>query len=211
MKTTLLSAVLCCPAAAWASFPADAAGRLALPAAERSAVELAVRVEPGGFSKVEDRRLGIDLDALDGPGGVLRFRGEAGGRRVEWSAKKKIRFENGERVESYALSGDGLDAALEPASAGRSEFRLEGTLSGPPGRPLPLAVRFLPETGGEATEFLIRAAGFGLRTRSRAGRSIISGDFAPDSFDATRLAAVGASLALIRLDPPTRRERRSGP
>lgn len=203
MRTLLL--LLCCAAAASAAGALPSMGavraRTALPAA-RIPVELAVRAQASGFPTVIAREQGVSLTFINADRAPYRIWGELAGRRISWTASRRVRFENDERVDSRVLSGDGIEAELEPVSRHRAEYRLRGTVDGKP-----LSVSFLPETGSEAAEFLVRAEGFGLRTRTSGVRSVLRGDYDSERFDAPRLAAVGVALALIRLDPPSRRRR----
>lgn len=165
--------------------------------------ELAVRVEEGGVSTIQCGAPELDVDARPSGGRDYVLSGKAGGEDLSWTAKRAVALEAGERVESYRIAGPGFEARLEPLHVDRGDYRLVLSSSG-----TERSLRLEPDGGGSAVEFSVRGRGVDLRTRTSGPRSVLAGDYDSAALDAPRLAAVGAALALLRLDPPLRRRAR---
>ncbi len=160
-------------------------------------LDLSVRADPDGFSSIKEEHLALDLTGTQTTARRWSFRGKAGGQNYELTATPVRRMDADELVQGWRFTAENLDGVLEPTSRWRADYRLTG--SGP-------SVTFQSESSSNDAEFLVRSPEFQLRTRTAAGRSQLTGG--GQDVDAKRAALLGASLILLKLDPPRRTARR---
>lgn len=166
----------------------------AVGASPTSSVELWVRAEPDGFSSVRSEGSGVDVTALSRSRGVWAFTGRAGAP-VSFEARRERDTQSGDVVSRWRFTGLGAEWTLEQASRLRTDYRLKPADGGP-------ALQFVSETSGEGPDFRIEGSGVDLRTRTSGRRTAVNGTAA--ALGPGRTALIGASLILLRLDPPRR-------
>lgn len=164
----------------------------AVSASPTSGVELWVRAEPDGFSSIRSETLGVDVTALNRSRSVWAFTGRAGGP-VSFEARRGHVTESGDAVSRWRFAGLGSEWTLEQVSRLRTDYRLKPADGGP-------SLLFSSETSGEGPDFRIEGTGVDLRTRTSGRRTAVSGKAA--ALGPGRAALIGASLILLRLDPP---------
>lgn len=166
----------------------------AVSASPASDVELWVRAEPDGFSSIRSEPLGVEVTAQSRSHNLWVFTGRAGDR-VAFEARRERAVESGDSVSRWRFTGLGADWTLEQISRLRTDYRLKPSDGGP-------SLLFSSETSGEGPDFRIEGTGIELRTRTSGRRTAVSGTAA--ALGPGRAALIGASLVLLRLDPPRR-------